>query len=156
MSKRLFALLAALCIFLGCLAGCDGGSVSTEPTGGNVSTDPTGGDSTAPVETVDYAGSIQLDMDSETAKLEVNVKAFIDGDTTHFFVPEDVMPGGILKGRYLAVNTPESTGKIEVWGKKASSFTRSKLEGADSIIIESDTATWNADSTGGRYMVWVW
>lgn len=153
--KKLIALLAVLCVFLGCLAGCDGGPATTEPTG-NVSTEPTGGDSTTPVETVDYAGSITLDMDSETAKLEVNVKAFIDGDTTHFFVPEEVMPGGILKGRYLAVNTPESTGKIEVWGKKASSFTRSKLEGADSIIIESDTDKWNADSTGGRYMVWVW
>jgi len=30
------------------------------------------------------------------------------------------------------------------------------LKKATSIILESDTDTWNADSTGGRYLVWVW
>ena len=33
---------------------------------------------------------------------------------------------------------------------------REKLEKAVSIILESDTNAWNADSTGGRYLVWVW
>jgi DNA/RNA endonuclease YhcR with UshA esterase domain len=66
------------------------------------------------------------------------------------------MPGGVLKARYLAVNTPESTGKIEEFGKKASSFTKEKLSSAVSIIIESETASWDPDSTGDRYLVWVW
>jgi hypothetical protein len=66
------------------------------------------------------------------------------------------MPGGVLKGRYLAINTPESTGKIEEYGKKASNFTKEKLSSATSIIIESETASWEADSTGDRYLVWVW
>ena len=52
--------------------------------------------------------------------------------------------------------TPESTGKIEAWGKTASNFTKEKLSNATSIIIESDTHEWNADSTGDRYLVWVW
>jgi len=107
-------------------------------------------------ETVDYAGSITLNMASETVKTEVTVKTFVDGDTTHFFVPENVMESGVLKARYLAINTPETTGKIEEYGKKAAQFTREKLSNATSIIIESDNGSWNADSTGGRYLVWVW
>ena len=103
-----------------------------------------------------YAAAISLDMQSETLKQEVTVHAYVDGDTTHFNVPESVMPGGVLKARYLAVNTPESTGKVEEWGKAASNFTREKLENAASILIESDDGKWNADSTGGRYLVWVW
>jgi endonuclease YncB( thermonuclease family) len=105
---------------------------------------------------VDHAGSVKLNMSSGTAKQEVTVKQFVDGDTTHFFVPSSVMPGGVLKARYLAVNTPESTGKIEEFGKKASSFTKEKLSSAVSIIIESETASWDPDSTGDRYLVWVW
>ena len=104
----------------------------------------------------DFASAVTLDMMSETKKLEVNVKSYVDGDTTHFYVPESEMAGGVLKARYLAINTPESTGKIEEWGKAASNFTREKLEGATSIIIESEDGKWNADSTGGRYLVWVW
>lgn len=107
-------------------------------------------------ETVDYAASVQLNMTSFTAKQEVTVKNFVDGDTVHFYVPESVMPGGVLKARFLAVNTPESTGKIEPWGKAASNFTKSKLKDATSIVIESDTAAWNPDSTGNRYLVWIW
>ena len=105
---------------------------------------------------VDYAAELKLDQNSNTAKQEVTVKIFIDGDTTHFNVPTSVMPEGVLKARYLAINTPESTGRIEAWGKAASKFTREKLEKATSIIIESDNNSWNADSTGGRYLVWVW
>lgn len=107
-------------------------------------------------ESVDYAASVKLDMNSSTAKAEVTVKNFVDGDTTHFNVPTSVMQDGILKARYIAINTPESTGKIEEWGKKASNFTKEKLSNATSIVIESDTSTWDADSTGGRYLVWVW
>lgn len=110
----------------------------------------------AEADAVDFAASIELNMASETRKLEVTVKTFVDGDTTHFHVPESVMPTGVLKARYLAVNTPEVTGKVEEWGKKASTFTREKLSQADSIIIESDDAAWNLDSTSERYLVWVW
>ncbi|MBR6525073.1 MAG: thermonuclease family protein [Clostridia bacterium] len=104
----------------------------------------------------DYAASIQLNMGSETVKQQVTVKTFIDGDTVHFFVPETVVPSGVLKARFLAVNTPETTGLVEEYGKRASRFTREKLSGAESIIIESDDDRWNLDSTGDRYLVWVW
>ena len=104
----------------------------------------------------DIAGQVVLNLNSETVKQEVTVKTFIDGDTTHFFVPESVNETGVLKARYLAVNTPEITGKIEEYGKKAADFTRERLSGAYSILIESDNGAWNKDSTGDRYLVWVW
>ena len=107
-------------------------------------------------EWVDYASTLKLDMTSNTLKVPATVKGYIDGDTTHFYVSRDVNDDGIVKARYLAINTPESTGRIEPWGKAAAKFTRSKLEGAVSIILESDNNKWNIDSTGERYLVWVW
>ena len=107
-------------------------------------------------EAKDYAGSIQLNFASDTAKQQVTVKTYIDGDTVHFFVPDHVVEGGVLKARFLAVNTPETTGKIEEYGKKASQFTKDKLESAVSIILESDSNAWSKDSTGDRYLAWVW
>ncbi|MBP3592596.1 MAG: thermonuclease family protein [Clostridia bacterium] len=102
---------------------------------------------------VDYVAQTKLDMSSETLKEEVTVKYLIDGDTTHF--NSTLGTNGIAKARYLGVNTPESTGKIEEWGKPASNFTKSKLENAHSIIIESDGASWEQDSNG-RYLLWIW
>ena len=105
---------------------------------------------------VDYAASLTLDMSSETVKQEVTIKTYVDGDTVHFYVPTTVHESGVLKGRFLGINTPESTGKIEEYGKAASKFTRERLSQATSIIIESDNSKWNIDSTGDRYLVWVW
>ena len=142
----------ALILAVGLLAGCG----EKAPDEGPTKPAPTGNSNPDPADSVDYAGAVKLNMSSGTAKQEVTVKQFVDGDTTHFFVPSSVMPGGVLKARYLAVNTPESTGKIEEFGKKASNFTKEKLSSAVSIIIESETASWNPDSTGDRYLVWVW
>ncbi len=105
-------------------------------------------------EFIDYAGQAVLDLDSNSPKVEVTLKSCIDGDTTHFDATD--FPNGVLKARYAAVNTPESTGKIEEWGKKASRYTKQRLETATSIIVESDTDEWKTDSTGDRYLSWVW
>ena len=37
---------------------------------------------------IDYAGELKLNMNSESVKQEVSVKSYVDGDTTHFNVPE--------------------------------------------------------------------
>ncbi len=110
----------------------------------------------SPAEPVDYAGQLPFNRGSESVKAEVTVKTYVDGDTVHFNVDEQIMETGVLKARFLAINTPECTGKIEEYGKKAAAFTREKLSQAESIIVESDNSTWNVDSTGGRYLVWVW
>lgn len=153
MLKRILLLLLALCLAAGCFAGC--GDVSDQPETTTAATADASGDQ-AQTEVTDYASKVKLNKNSGTVQLEVTVKQFIDGDTTHFFVPASVRAGGVLKGRYLAVNTPESTGKIEEYGKKASAFTKEKLSNATSIIIESETDQWEADSTGDRFLVWVW
>ncbi len=153
MFKNLTSLLLVLCLLAGLLSGCGGDTQSTEPPASEQTT--TEG-SSENIEIVDYAGTLGLDMDSETAKAEVSVKQFIDGDTTHFHIATSVISRGVLKARYLAVNTPESTGVIEEYGKKASNFTKEKLSGAESIIVESDTAAWETDSTGDRHLSWVW
>lgn len=140
---KLTSVLVLVCLVVGLFAGCQNGTTPTEPSG-NV------------LQVVDYVAETKLDMSSSTMKQEVTVNSFIDGDTTHFKVPYSVSENGILKARYLCVNTPESTGKIEEWGKKASNFTKEKLKNASSIIIESNDDKWNADSTGDRYLVWVW
>ena len=138
MNKGIVKILSLLLVIY-LLAGCTPAEGPTEPAAPQV---------------VDYAASVKLDPSNGCKQEEGTVKQFIDGDTVHFHSKE--MANGVLKARFLAVNTPESTGKIEVWGKKASSFTKSRLESASSIIIESDNGTWNVDSTGGRYLVWVW
>ncbi len=145
--KRFLSLVLALCLTVCLCAGCQGqeSDQTTTPT--------TDGDK---VTTVDYVAKTKLNLNSDTKKQEVTVKSYIDGDTTHFYVPESISADGILKARYMGINTPESTGKIEEWGKKASNFTKEKLMGAESIIVESDNSSWNVDSTGDRHLVWVW
>lgn len=108
---------------------------------------------------IDYAATLKLNMTSSRARMEVTVKTYIDGDTTHFKVPANMssqFQDGVLKARYLGVDTPESTGIIEEYGKQASNFTKEKLMGADSIILESNDNKWNTDSTDTRHLVWVW
>lgn len=152
--NKFLSLLVLLCVLVSGLASCDLIDKIFPPA-----------DAGEP-EWVDYASQLKLDKnDKSTLKWEVTVKMFIDGDTTHFYINQSgnynnvsKTPGidGVLKARYLGINTPESTGKIEPWGKKASNFTKSKLETAESIIIESDDGNWNVDSTGERFLVWVW
>ncbi len=150
--KKFLSLFLALMLTVGLLAGCQEGGENTQPSTGTATT----GATEKPLVVVDYVAETKLDLDSETAKIEVTVKSYIDGDTTHFNVPTSISDDGVLKARYLCVNTPESTGKIEEWGKKASNFTKEKLMSATSIIVESNDDKWNADSTGGRFLVWVW
>ncbi|MBQ2939222.1 MAG: thermonuclease family protein [Clostridia bacterium] len=141
MAMRLLSLALTIAILVMAIAGCA----------------PQADDDTPATPThVDYAASVKLDMAAPTLKQEVTVKTYIDGDTTHFNVPSSVSSTGVLKARYLGINTPESTGKVEEWGKAASNFTKEKLKAATSIYVESDNAQWNVDSTGGRHLVWVW
>ena len=157
--KKSVILLLIVSLLVSCLYGCAETPAQPVEAPQVVQTEaPAAAEEAVPVqlETVDYAASVKLDMGSETVKEMVSVKMFIDGDTTHFYVPASVSGNGVLKARYLAINTPESTGKIEEYGKKASNFTKEKLSSATSIIIESETGDWNADSTGDRYLVWVW
>lgn len=81
---------------------------------------------------------------------------FVDGDTTHFKEIADNFP---IKIRYYGIDTPESTGQIQKWGKAASNFTHNALAKATAIVVtRPDMAKGPAeiDSTGSRYVGYVW
>lgn len=168
--KKLYKSLIAIIIsavfavpalaFAGCTTNDPNNKPGNKPDSGIGDTDK--------VEHVDYVSQLHLDFTTDTKKQEVTVKTLIDGDTTHFYPvtkptytdynADDFKDTyGIIKARYLAINTPESTSHIEEWGKKASAFTKSKLEDPKTtIVVESDKDYWDIDSTGERYLLWVW
>ena len=152
--NRFLSMFLLICTLVCCLGSCE-----------NIFQTTNDGPKEEPFEYVDYAGQLKLDLSTPTLKWEVTVKNHIDGDTTHFYIKSSgningisQTPGidGVLKARYLNINTPESTGKIEPWGKAASNFTKERVMNAESIIIESNDTNWNVDSTGERFLVWVW
>lgn len=89
---------------------------------------------------------------------QVTLRTCIDGDTAHF----DTSNGDILKARFFGIDTPESTGAVEEWGKEASNYTKEKLKAAQkngTIVISSPFDEYKApeaDSTGSRYVSLVW
>lgn len=117
-------------------------------------------------EKVDYVSSLKFDKNSGRKYVKVSTKLLIDGDTTHFYISNEdkaqfpdghlIKSDGILKLRYLGIDTPESTGQIQEWGKTASNFNKSRLSNATEIYVESNDGNWNLDSTGSRYLGYVW
>ena len=92
---------------------------------------------------------------------EVTLKSPIDGDTAHFYAVEHNNTE-VLKARFYGIDTPESTGNVQPYGKKASNFTKEKLLNANengTIVVSSPFFTYKApetDSTGSRYLSLVW
>lgn len=83
---------------------------------------------------------------------EVTLRSTTDGDTARFNVGNQN-----IAVRFLGVNTPESTGKIQPWGNAASAFTASKLTTASRIVLVNDVSLFGlTDSAGSRYLGFVW
>lgn len=115
----------------------------------------------------DYVSEFKFDENSGRKWIKIeSTKSLIDGDTSHFYVstkdlsgfPTDhlIQKDRIMKIRYLGIDTPESTGQVEEWGKTASNFNKERLSKATSIIVESNDSNWNLDSTATRYLGLVW
>lgn len=66
-------------------------------------------------------------------KVSATLSKCVDGDTAYFIIDDTK-----TKVRFLAIDTPESTNRIDPYGKEASSFTCNKLKKADKIEIEYD------------------
>jgi len=76
-----------------------------------------------------------------------------DGDTCNFYTLNDTL----VKVRFLGINTPESTAKVEPWGVKASKFTAARLNAATNICLVNDIDAYTKyDSSGGRNLGFVW
>ena len=82
-------------------------------------------------------------------KLEVNLDKCVDGDTAWFYLNSEK-----IKARFLAIDTPESTNKIDPFGKEASNFTCNLLTNADKIELEYDDNSDKLDKYD-RHLVWV-
>lgn len=83
-------------------------------------------------------------------KYTVTLNKCVDGDTAYFN-----MDGNVIKTRFLAIDTPESTNQIEPFGKEASKFTCDSLTNAKKIEIEYDPNS-NKTDKYNRDLVWVW
>lgn len=107
---------------------------------------------------IDKNNFVSAPEGSGIAISEVKVTAYTDGDTTNFQLINGVGDEcDKFRARYQGINTPESTGKIEPWGLKASVFTKSKLKKATSIIVINDLIQFSkTDTSGGRMMAFVW
>ena len=121
---------------------------------------------------VDYAnnGSVQLKLDYKDKDFftdgvgEVTLWSKIDGDTAHFTPVVKTTSSETIKARFYGIDTPESTGKVEEYGKEASNYTGEQLDLAaknGTIVVSSSTAITSYcapahDSTGSRYLSLVW
>lgn len=141
--KKIVKLIALLFLSFSSISIVSCGQSTNRPTTTASSTDP-----------VDFASQLKLDTSSNRNREVVEIQQLVDGDTTHF--KSTVTDDGVLKARYLGIDTPECTGKVQPWGNAAKNFTNSKLLNATEILIESEDNKWNLDSTGGRYLVYVW
>ena len=83
---------------------------------------------------------------------EVKLLQVFDGDTATFMLKN----GQTINTRFLAINAPECTKKIEPFGKEALEFVEKRLENAKTIVIESETNAPELDTTRSRYLVYVW
>ncbi len=82
-------------------------------------------------------------------KIQVTLNKCVDGDTAWFNLNDEK-----IKTRFLAIDTPESTNKVEAYGKEASEYTCSLLENAKKIEIEYDVNSDKVDKYE-RHLVWV-
>lgn len=142
-------------------------SATTEENPSTTEENPSTTDATSELpEWVDYAhnGSVRLSLDYkdrdffEDGVEQVSLYNTIDGDTAHF----KNGAGETIKCRFFGIDTPESTGKIQPYGGKASKYTSGLLEAAQksgTIVVssaQSDYGKPNPDSTGSRYVSLIW
>lgn len=149
------------------LAGCN-------PVSSTTTTSDTSSNGTSSLdEWIDYAhsGQVQLQLDYEgrdfyqdgIGQVTVTyINQCIDGDTVHFDPLVTTTSRERIKSRFYGVDTPESTGQIQPWGKAASEFTKEHVWNAaqnGTIVLSSPYNDYHSpepDSTGERYVTLVW
>ncbi len=98
-------------------------------------------------------------MDPRGGYFEVTLSSCTDGDTARFGYPQDIfdaIQSGAKSTRFLNMDTEETyNGGEEEWGKPGSIYTCSLLEGAESIVLQTDPGDGLLD-TYGRLLAWIW
>lgn len=172
---KILSKLFTLVLTIGMLSGC--GPTTSEPTTVTPpeSTGPTTVTGPSMEDFVDYVHTdtrarLTLDYKNSDGSSrnfftdgigQVELRNTIDGDTAHFN-PVNATGSEYIKTRFYGIDTPESTGQIQLWGKSASKFTSEKLKNAaanGTIVLSSPSQTYaepQVDSTGSRYLGLVW
>ncbi len=146
--KRLisFALILTLA-FAFCLVGCDNGG-STGKIADNTEILSAVTD-TCKLQKA-YAGKSFL----QDGIGEATVAYLTDGDT---FTARLTKEGTNVTIRFHSIDTPESTGSVQKWGKAASNFVKDKLSNPNvQIVLEATATPAEHDSYGVRYLGYVW
>ena len=75
----------------------------------------------------------------------------IDGDTTVFTVNNRE-----IRLRYLGIDTPESSGEFEPWGKEATDWVCQILNEAETIVLEAEIPGQTDSTSSQRHLGYVW
>ena len=118
---------------------------------------------------VDYVhnGTCQLSLNYQNVDFfaegvgEFDLWTCIDGDTAHFKPLVTKTSSNIVKARFYGVDTPESTGRVQPYGKAASNFTKTHLKNAaenGTIVLAGVSSEYAVPSTdgNGRHLVCIW
>jgi len=81
------------------------------------------------------------------------IAKYTDGDTLTVNLPQDKTSVVI---RFHSVDTPESTGGVEKWGKAASLFVKNQLSKATDVVVEATAMPAEKDKYGTRYLGYIW
>ena len=171
MRNKLFgiSLIIAIGIFsASLLAGCDVSSSSSSAASSSTASDSSSTSTSVVCPDVDYAATTKLNLDYVGHVFltegigKVTLNETVDGDTVHFY--ECDASGAATKtkiaARFLCIDTPESTGKIEPWGHPASVYTSELVTSAKTLVLSSILTYYShaaiADSTGSRFLSYVW
>lgn len=118
---------------------------------------------------IDYAhnGSCALSLDYDGVDFftrgvgQFDLWMAIDGDTAHFTPKVTKTSSETVKARFYGIDTPESTGRVQEYGMKASNFTKTKLKNAaehGTIVLAGVSSEYGEPSqdANGRYLCCVW
>ncbi len=114
---------------------------------------------------MDFLDEIAYEYDAENdvylgtgGAFYVDYTRCIDGDTTGFYYPNDIydlIESNAKSTRYFNIDTPETTGSGEEWGRSATLYVCDLLAGAESIILQTDPGD-NLLGRWGRLLAWIW
>ena len=154
----------------GMLASCQGVPGASSGAAGSDSSAAGGDKSQSDAGWVDYAAgnTVKLKLEYKDHKFmddgvaQVKLHSAIDGDTAHFTPVYSDAIDDTIKSRFYGIDTPESTGKVQPYGKPASNYTAKILEEANkngTIVVTAASTSYGkpqADSTGSRYLSLIW
>ena len=109
---------------------------------------------------LDHSFSLIDPIDPRGGYFEVTLNNCIDGDTAKFIYPQiiyDAIPNFSNNTRFLNMDTEETYGTPEEWGKPGSNYTCDLLTSAESIVLQTDPNDGLIDNEDyRRLLAWIW